>query len=148
MIIDAHAKFADAQTVTTNSDSPGVVSEHTIDLGVARDLGIGQPMYVVVTVDTTMTSSGSNDNLDVNLITDGDSALGSATTLQKLCTVPQVSVAGTKVFGVIAPGLTYERYLGLLFKTDSGPLTAGAFSAYLVLNSDGIKHYADGYAIS
>ncbi len=149
MILDEAAKFSDAQTVTTNTDT-GLVSEHTIDLGDARDIGNGKPLYVRVNVETAFTSAGSNETLEVYLITDGDSALGSATTLQLLGTLPAVAAIGTKMIGVIAPGHTYERYIGLMYKTggDGTALTAGVVSAYLVESPDLYVSHADAITIS
>lgn len=150
MILDAQNKFADAQTVTTNSESGvGVVSEHTIDLSAAgRDIGNGQPLFVVVEVTTAVASSGDNEDMDIYLITDDDAALGSPTVLQKLCTVPRSSAAGVKVFGIIAPGHTYLRYIGLKFMSTDGAFTAGAYDAYLTLNPDIATSYADNVTIS
>lgn len=149
MILDAQNKFSDPQTVTTGTDT-GLVSEHTIDLGAARDIGNGRPVYVVVVVTTAFTSAGSNEPLYVDLITDGDAALGSPTVLQRLGTIPAASAAGTKMVGVIAPGYTYEQYIGLKYTTggDGTALTAGAVEAFLTLNPDLATAYADSVAIS
>lgn len=148
MIFDKEAYFSDPQTVTTGTDT-GLVSEHTYDLGVARDVGNGKPLYVCGVVTTAFTSTGSNDPLDVQLITDGDAALGSATVLQTLFTFPAVAAAGTKKFGVIAPGHTYERYIGLQYiSTGDGALTAGAVKCFITDNSDLATAYADNITIS
>jgi hypothetical protein len=150
MILDAQAKFSDPQTVTTGTDT-GLVSEHTLDLGLAgRDIGTGKPLYVVATVTTAFTSAGSDDPLAVKLITDGDAALGSPTVLQTLFTFPAVSAAGTQLVGVIAPGHTYERYIGLQYiSTGDGALTAGAVEAYLTETPPPTQAYYDsGFTVA
>ncbi len=150
MILDAQAKFSVGQTVTTGTDT-GLVSEHTIDIGsVVRDIGNGKPMYIVGVVNTAFTSAGNNETLDVNLITDGDAALGSPTVLQKLFTFPAAAAAGTKEIAMIAPGHTYEQYIGLQYKTggDGTALTAGAVECYITDSPDLQAYYASGSAIS
>lgn len=148
MIFDKEVYFSDPQTVTTGTDT-GLVSEHTYDLGTARDVGNGKPLYVVVVVTTTFTSAGSDDPLAVDLITDGDEALGSPTVLQRLLTLPAVAAAGTKKVGVIAPGHSYERYIGLRYiSTGDGALTAGAVKAFLTESPDVYTTYPDAVTIN
>lgn len=150
MFIDAKLQFSDAQTITTNSESGvGIVSANTINLGAAGlQIGTGEQLYVVVGVDTAMTSAGSNDPMSIYLITDDDSALGSPVVLQKLMTFPAVSAAGTMLFCPIAPGHTYLQYLGLKYMSDDGALTAGAFSAFIVKDIQAYTSYADAITIS
>lgn len=150
MILDAEAALATNQTVTTGTDS-GLVSENTYDLGVAgRDIGNGKPLYVVAVVETEFDSAGDNETLIVDLITDGDAALGSPTKLQELFILPAVAPAGTKRVAMISPGHTYERYVGVRFTTggDNTALTAGAVSVYLTESPDEYKSYADNITIS
>lgn len=148
MYIDKEAYFSDPQTVTTGTDT-GLVSEHTYDLGVARDIGNGEPVYVVGIVTTAFTSSGSNDPLAVRLITDGDVALGSPTVLQTLFTFPAIAAAGTKKVGIIAPGHSYERYIGLSYlSTGDGALTAGAVKCFITSNPDVYVAHADAINIA
>lgn len=149
MILDAEAALATNQTTTTSTDT-GLVSENTYDLGPdGRDIGNGKPIYVVGVVETTLDSTGDDDPLAVDLITDGDAALGSATVLQRLFTFPAIAPAGTKLVGVIAPGHTYERYLGVRFiSTNDSALSAGAVSIYLTESPDEYQAYADNITIS
>jgi len=148
MILDAEAKFSDPQTVTTGTDT-GLVSEHTIDLGVARDIGNGKPLYVVAVVTTAFTSTGSDDPLAVDLITDGDATLGSATVLQRMFTIPAVAAIGSKHYGIIAPGHSYERYLGVRYiSTGDGALTAGAVECYIAESPDKAAYYASGFSVA
>ncbi len=150
MIMDKEAYFSDPQTVTTGTDT-GLVSEHTYDLGLAgREIGAGKPLFVVVVVTTAFTSSGSDDDLAVNLITDSDVALGSPTVVQRLCVIPRISAAGTKVVGVIAPkpGVALERYIGLQYlSVGDGALTAGAVKAFLCEAADVQNYYANAYTV-
>jgi hypothetical protein len=152
MIMDNQAYFSDPQTVTTGTDT-GLTSEHVYDLGLAaREVGPGAPLFVVVIVTTAFTSSGNNESLHVNLITDDNESMSSATEVQRLATIPAASAAGTKVVGVIAPapGVALERYIALQYKTggDGTALTAGAVKAFITSNPDVYKSYASGYEVS
>jgi hypothetical protein len=149
MLLDAHNLFSDAQSITTGSDSGnGVLSENTIDLGLAgRNIGVGEDLYVVVVCDLAMTSSGSNDTLDVRLVTAAYAALNSPTTLQTIGTFPAVSAAGTKISAKIAPA-TFLQYIGLLYITNGDALTQGKFTAFLTHDIDAYTSYADNITIS
>lgn len=152
MILDAQGRFSNAQTVTTGSGSgstPGVVSTNLVDLIAAAPYwGNGQPIYIVGLVTTAMTSSGSNDPLDVNLYSDADPAWGSPTFVRRLFTFPAVSAAGTSRIAVIPPGEALERYLGLYYLSQtSDALTAGAFTVFLTGTPDAWVAPASGYTV-
>lgn len=147
MYVDAQNLFSDAQSVTTGSEN-GVLSTNVIDLGVARDLGAGEDIYVVVSIDTAMTSSGSDDTLLVELVTDAYAALNSPTLVQEIGIFPAVSAAGTQLIAKLAPSSAYERYLGLRYTAATGPLTAGAFTAFLTKDIERYRSYPNGYTIS
>ena len=62
MLTDALLQLSSAQAVTTTA-----VSTNTIDLGTARDIGTGEDLYAVITVDEAATASGSATvNFQVN----------------------------------------------------------------------------------
>ena len=151
MILDGQAAFSNPQTVTTGTDT-GLKSTNVYDLGLAgREVGPGKPLYVVVEVTTTFTSSGSDDDLAVNLITDDNESMTTPTQVQELAVIPRISAAGAVVVGVIAPkpGVALERYIALQYKSKGdGALTAGAVKAFLTETPDAYKAYAKGYTIS
>ena len=66
MIMDAQLLFSDAQAITAAAGST-----NTIDLGAVRDIGTGENLYLVVTVDVAFTDGSSNSTLTVAL--EGDS---------------------------------------------------------------------------
>lgn len=146
MLVDAHNLFSDAQTVTTNSEN-GVLSTNAIDLQVARNIGVGENLYVVVIVDTPM--AGAGDTLTVDLVTDAYAALNSPTTIQTIGTFPANSPAGTRLVARIQPSDSFEQYIGLLYTAaGSGALESGAFTAFLTHDIDASKAYADNITIS
>lgn len=152
MRVDGLLLFSQAQSVTTGSGSastPGVVSSNIIDLGAERRIGTGKPLYVVAVCTVAMTSSGSNDALDVNLYSDTDSAFGSPTFRQKLFTFPAVSAIGTKLIAAINPDVLNERYIGLYYLSQTtDALTAGTFTAFITSTPDAYRSYSDAVTIS
>lgn len=150
MFIDALNRFtgASGQTVTTGSGT-GVASTDQIDLGaVVPDIGVGQDLYVVVVCKTAMTDTGSNSALAVALAQDGDVAFGSPTSIQTIGSFPALSAAGTRIVARIAPGIITERYLGLMFTSTNGDLSAGAFEAFLTTDIDAYKSYPNAYTVA
>ena len=147
MICDRENQFSDAQVVTTGSEN-GILSTDKMDLGVARNIGAGEELWIVVIVDTTFTSSGSDDTLAVDLVTDDNPGLNSPTVIQRLGTFPAVSAAGTAIKARVPFSTSYERYIGLLYTAATGPLTAGAVTAVMTKNIDAFRAYADAITIS
>jgi hypothetical protein len=125
------------------------VSENLVDLGGVRRIGTGENLYIVIQVTTTLASSGSNDAMDVNLYADGDSAFGSPTFNQRLCTLAAVAAAGTVAIARISPKLPLERYTGLYYISQtSDAFSAAGITAFITHDVDAWVAYAKGYTIS
>ena len=123
MILDSLLKFSDAQALTATADSTNV-----IDLSNDRDIGIGEPMGIVITVGVTAD------------ITTG-AIIGDVTVASASLT------AGDKV--VIPLGHSNERYLQVLY-TLGGTTPSVTVDAFLQPLSmiDGTVTYASGYSIA
>lgn len=148
MILDANLVFSTAQVFTTGSEN-GVKSTSSIDLSVARDVGSGTPLYVVIQVATTQVAT-STDVTHVDLITDDNEGLNSAAVVRRLCTLPANSVAGTQIVVAlpIEGSEAYQRYIGLLYTSVDNEQTAGALSAFIVQGPDKLKFYANAFDIA
>lgn len=72
-IIDSQLLFSDAQALTGSA-----ASTNTIDLNSDRDVGIGEPMAVVVTVDVA--AGGTTPTLAIAVQTDATAGFGSTVT--------------------------------------------------------------------
>jgi hypothetical protein len=149
MILDKLNIFSPlaGQTVTTGSNS-GILSDYSVDLGIAaRNIGVGEDLYVVAQVVTLM--AGQGDTCEVRLVTAAYAALNSPTMIASLGTFPANSVAGTRLIAKLPPSNSYLRYIGIEYITSgSGELSAGAFSAFLVKDIDAFTAYADNITIS
>lgn len=143
MILDEYGEFADATSVAAVA-STAVIGD-VIDLGgVTQDIGIGEDMWCVITVDTEIITAGSAGTIQFFLVSDALTTLGGgvvANCTEHFRTAALVTDdAGANadvlnVGGVIAafrlPAGTYERYLGILATIATTEVTAGKINAFL-----------------
>jgi hypothetical protein len=122
MWIDTLLEFSDAQAVTTTADSTNV-----IDLSSDRDVGPGQPLYLVVQVDVALDDASANETYVVELETDDNAAMTSSTILNTM-TFTRGDVAGTRQWQAI--GDNNEQFLQVVYTT-GGTTPSGTFSAWL-----------------
>ena len=146
MILDERTEFADNVDVSASAGT--ALIGDVIDLEVARDIGQGQPVYLVImTGDTEIITGGSAGTLTFQLASDSVAGIatdGSATVhLQTDALVTDDSAANADQFnagGTILcvplplEGVAYERYLGILAVTATTTTTAGTINAFLTLN--------------
>lgn len=133
MILDERGEFCDATALNTGAAGSYLLGD-VVDLGVARDLGGDQAVYLVVTVDTAATSAGSATG-QFNLVTDDNASLSSPTVLVSSVAWPVASMtAGKTLMAVQLPmeGTAYERYIGIQQVTGTAAFTAGKVNAFLV----------------
>jgi hypothetical protein len=146
MILDAQLVFSDAQAVTAAAGS-----DSTIDTGVAggRGLGVGEDIYLVVSVQTTLGDGGSNTSTAVALEGDSTESFTPDGT-NTLFSFPQAAPAGTTRIAKLAPhmlALAY-RYLRLKYTPAGADLTSGKFDAFLTKDISAYASYADAITIS
>lgn len=142
MILDSQLELSTEQAVTA-----AAASENIIDLGVARDIGVGEELYVVGVVTTAMTDASSDSTLEVKLQTDDNSGFSSATDTQTLFTFPATSAVGTIYVARIQPA-DYEQYLRAYYTPANGNLTTGSFDLFIVKDIQKYKDYASGFTVN
>ncbi len=132
MILDERNEFADATALSTAATGLALVGD-VIDLGTDGVNDVDN-MYLVVQVDTAVTSAGSA-TVEFQLASDAQAAIavdGSATVHFKSAAIAKATlVAGYQVCAVALPKGTYERYLGILQNVGTAALTAGKINAFL-----------------
>jgi len=143
MYLDAQLLFSDAQALTV-----AAASENYVDLGIARDIGTGENLYVVLTVDVALTDSGSDSTVAVILQTDSDSAFGTVVTGQTLFTIAANAAIGTKYIARIQPGGANDRYIRLYYTMADGNLTTGSVTAFITHDIDKYIAYDNNITIS
>ncbi len=155
MIMDTYTQFADAVAVAGAAATFNVGD--VVDLRAAggddvaltkdRDVGQGQPMYWVVTVDAAPTGA---DSVEVKLVSDAqDPFLTDGSATDHLTTGTQVigamTVGRTFVFALPIEGNTYERYLGTqVVGVGAVALADFQVNSFLTLDPTGWKAYREG----
>lgn len=144
MILDKRIEFADAVALNL-----GVAGSYQIgdvyDLGVARDVGNGGDLYLIVNVQTTATSGGAA-TLQMNLITANNPALTAPTVILSSPVFALASlVTGATVWIIRLPVevVLYQRYIGIQQVTGVAAFTAGKIDAFAVLDASKWKALAD-----
>lgn len=154
MILDERTELADAVSVAAAAGTALIGDQ--IDMTVARNLGGGAPVYLVITVDTEIITGGAAGTVQFVIASDAAAAIatdGSATvhwasrlfvTDDSAANDAQMN-AGAVIACVALPseGAVYERYLGILCVTATTTTTAGKINAFLTLNPTPWKAYAN-----
>lgn len=145
MILDSQLLFSEEQAITAAADSTNVV-----DLGIARNIGVGEELYIFILVTTAFTDSGSDSTLNVDLVTDDNAALSSDSVVMDLVTIPALAAAGTYYTFRVPPAIlnAYERYIGLAYTPANGNLSTGSITAGIVKEVQNAAIYASGFSIS
>lgn len=149
MYVDAQLTFSDAQAITATAASTNNIDTGPLFSGnTGRNLGVGEPLWVIINCDVAMTDSGSDSTLTVTLETDDNAAFSSAVTVATLGIIPALTAAGALfVYRLpIATTVPYERYLQLRYTTTNGNLTTGSFTASITKDATIYAQYAPGFA--
>lgn len=154
MIMDERTEFADALSVAAAAGT--ALIGDVIDLwSVHRDIGMGQPVYLVITIDTTIVAAGAG-TIKFQLASDAQAAIavdGSASIHYDTGTFATAAAsqafptrAGDVVAMVPLPaeGRVYERYLGILATIGAQTVSAGKINAFLTLDPAGWDAYPEG----
>lgn len=144
MYVDALLLFSDAQAITA-----AAASTSSVDMGAVRDIGTGEPLYVVVTVDTAFTDGSSDSTLTVALEGDSTTTFTPDGT-DTLFTIPALAAAGNVYIARLDPGMAalQYRYLQLKYTPNNGNLSTGAVTAFITHDIQKYASYADAITIS
>lgn len=155
MIIDARNEFADAVSVAASAGTANIGNQ--IDLGATGvDFGNGEPLYLVLTCDTSIITGGSAGTIQFLLVSDSSASIatdGSATqhwaskafvtdddALNDLDAGETIAVVPLPLSGQ-SP---YERYLGVQAVIGTTTVTAGKINAFLTKDPTGWAAAPDG----
>lgn len=152
MILDNLLEFADATSVAASAGT--ALIGDVIDLQEARDIGNGEPIYLVIQCDTDIITGGSAGTVKFQLVSDAQAAIatnGTATVHYDTGTIATgasgsgLTDAGATIAAIALPmeGAVYERYLGILCVTATTTTTAGAINAFLTKDVAKWKAYPD-----
>ena len=146
MIIDKLNEFCDAVSLVRGTGSALIGS--VINLSDVRDIGNGQPLYLVFTVDTAVDSAGDGTTVEFQLRSDDNAAISPSTGSLHFSTgaIAQAKLAQGKKFTFALPveGIAYEQYIGIVQVTAVEAVTAGKINAFLTMDQTGWKAYPEG----
>ncbi|WP_347989488.1 Bbp16 family capsid cement protein [Methylomonas sp. AM2-LC] len=148
-LVDYLLQVSSAQAVTTTT-----TSTYSIDLSQPRDLGPGNDLYAMFTVDTTAAGVGASVTFQV--ISSASASLSSPTVLSDIPSIPVADLlAGRRPISLPIPQANLsaqalgQRYLGVQYTVNSGPLTAGAFSCAFVADTPSQNtYYPSGFTVA
>lgn len=156
--MDKRNEFADNYNIADPGTAGTVLLSNQIPLGVARDIGVGKPLYLVISVgDTEIITAGTAGTLQFRLVSDSTASIHATT-----CSVHYISKefvtddasagvelnAGNLLVCVALPSggnaEPYEDFLGVQAIIGGQTITAGTLNAYLTSDPPTqFKAYAD-----
>ena len=146
MLLDKELQFSDAQAITASA-----ASTNYLDLQLARNIGVGEELYLVFLVTVAFTDSDSDSTVTPVLQTDDNTSFSSATAVRTYDALPALTAVGTyryyKLEPFTAEGL-YERYLRTYYTVAGGNLTTGSISAFLTKDISAFQSYPVGFSIT
>lgn len=157
--VDQQIEFSDSQAVTATAISTNVYDLFTMSTGASAtdlspntriDVGSGEDVYLVVNTAVLVTDTSSDATLTVSFETADD--VGLSTNMQVVYTTGAIafasfSPAGTNLVKIKIPAFAYRRYIGLRYTVASGPLTAGAFDAFITNTVYAQRIYKSGFTV-
>lgn len=137
--IDARAEFSDAQAVTATAISANVIARDGLGLSPNATQNLGAPgvMYLVVQTAVDCTDVSSDATLAVTLESATDAGLTTGAVVHAntgSLAFAAFATAGTVLLCQPLPAGDYKDFVGVRYTVGAGPLTAGAFNAYLTLD--------------
>ena len=147
MMMDKLLEFCNSTALNTGAAGSYIIGDvvNTGSTPTLKDLGNGQPLYLVIQVDTAVDSSADNTTQAFALVSDSVSTLDSSLTTH--CTTgtqAQATLVAGKTFIMALPlGVNYEQYIGIQQTTGTAAATAGAVSAFIVTDPAGWAAYPD-----
>lgn len=149
-IIDSHNEFSSAQAVTVTAISTNVIDLGPTNPNPVKDIGVGDPLWLIVRTLQAATDASSDATLAVSLESAENEALSTNPVVHfttGALAFAAFSPAGTKLIAIPLPSADYKRYLGVRYTVASGPLTAGTFDAYLTRDPQQWRAYANGNVV-
>jgi hypothetical protein len=157
--VDTQIEFSDSQAVTATAISSNVYDLFSMSIGASAtdlssntriDVGSGEDIYLVVNTAVLVTDTSSDATLTITLETADD--VGLSTNMQVVFSTGALafaafSPAGTNLVKLKLPSFAYRRYIGLRYTVASGPLTAGAFDAFITNTVDAQRIYKSGFTV-
>ena len=160
MYVDSQIEFSDAQAVTATAISSNVYDLFSMGLGggatdvtpnTRLDIGQGTDnLYLVVNTAVTATDTGNDATLTITLESADDAGLTTNAQVHYssgAIAFASFATAGTTLVAIRLPSALYRRYLGVRYTVANGPLTAGAFDAFVTPTLQQNRIYKSGFTV-
>lgn len=160
MYVDSQIEFSDAQAVTATAISSNVYDLFSMGLGggatdvtpnTRLDIGQGTDhLYLVVNTAVTATDTGNDATLTITLESADDAGLTTNAQVHYssgAIAFASFATAGTNLVAIRLPSALFRRYLGVRYTVASGPLTAGAFDAFVTPTLQQNRIYKSGFTV-
>lgn len=118
-------KMSVAQAVTASA-----ASTDYIDLTAAGD-AIGQDCYVVIQCNENAAASGAA-TVEFKIQTADDAAFTNPATIATSGPVGKAAVLANRIVAKLRLGVGWRRYMRIYYDVQTGPLTAGKFTSFIV----------------
>jgi hypothetical protein len=145
MILDIQTTFSDAQALTVTA-----VSTNIIDFTKARSIGVGEPLALVLTLDTAADGADANETYTAQLQTDTTGAFGAPVAVGPVVTIPRGSAAGTKFTFLLPNDGSIKQFLRVSYTL--GGTTPSVTVTTELVKGDGVQNadtiYPSGFLIS
>lgn len=160
MYVDSQIEFSDAQAVTATAISANVYDLFSKGLGggatdvtpnTRLDIGQGTDhLYLVVNTAVTATDTGNDATLTITLESADDAGLSTNAQVHYstgAIAFASFATAGTNLVAIRLPSALFRRYLGVRYTVANGPLTAGAFDAFVTPTLQQNRIYKSGFTV-
>lgn len=128
MILDSQHQYAAAQVLAATG-----VSTNVIDHGSDRELGVGEPLAVLIVI-TAIDATSADETYTVQLQADDNVGFATPLPVGGLVNVPRAIGANSKVVIPVPPDTAMERFSRLSW-TLGGTTPSITYSAFLVPQS-------------
>lgn len=161
MYVDKNTEFSDSQAVTATAISSNVLDIFStlaggttnaagISPNAKIDIGNDVDLYLVASTAVACTDTGSDATLTITLESADDAGLSTNAQVHfstGAIAFANFASAGTQLIGLELPSGLYRRYVGLRYTVANGPLTAGAFDAFLTTARASNRIYKSGFQV-
>jgi hypothetical protein len=154
--IDSQVLFDNAAAVTVTRNSTNVYDTSplgsaysTLAANTGRNMGAGEPIFLVVLVTVAFTAAGAA-TMDIQFVSSASSTLSSPNVHIDTGVIAKATlVAGyIPIFQALPRnGPAYLQYLGLIYTIATGPMTAGKVTAFITKDAQDLNTYVKAFLV-
>jgi len=133
MILDAQLQFSNKQALAAGP------SENVVDLGLPRNIGVGENVYLFIGV-----SAPTTGETTVTVEASADEAFTAPVVAQTVGVIPTGAPAGSRLIARLQPDQIDSRFIRLAYAGG----TAGEVTAAVVCDIDAYTNYEVGFTVS